>query len=126
MRPRQTILIVEDDDELRRMYRFALALAHFDVREAGDGLDALQALERQAPDLIVLDLGLPDVSGHIVRQELAAQAHTRDIPILVVTGSTETLNQLDVACVLRKPVSPDGLVTAVKRCLASGSSSTTA
>jgi two-component system KDP operon response regulator KdpE len=123
---RQNILIVEDNDDLRRMYRFSLALAGFEVREAGDGLDALHALDRDPPDLIVLDLGLPDVSGHIVRQELAAQAHTREIPILVVTGSAESLHQLDVACVLRKPVSPDSLVTAVRKCLASGASSTTA
>ena len=121
MSSRGTILIVEDHEDLRRMYRVALALAGFDVREATNGLDALQALDRdQPPHLIVLDLGLPDVSGVVVRQEIAAQAHLRAIPILVVTGSMAALDHLDVACLLRKPVTPDGLVRAIEKCLAAG------
>jgi DNA-binding response OmpR family regulator len=123
MPSRQSILIVEDNEDLRRMYRFSLALAGFDVREAGDGLDALQALDREPPALVILDLGLPDVSGQVVRQEIAAQAQTREVPILVVTGSTARLDELDVACVLRKPVAPDGLVAAVRKCLAAGAAS---
>jgi DNA-binding response OmpR family regulator len=106
------------------MYRAALAFAGFKVREARNGLDALQALDREPPPaLVVLDLGLPDVSGFVVRQEIAAQAHLRAIPILVVTGSDALLDDLDVACVLRKPVSPDGLVRAIENCLAAGSAS---
>lgn len=118
MHDRHTVLIVEDDTDLRRMYRAALALAGYDVQEARDGFEALRRLDWNRPDLVVLDLMLPAVSGHIVRKEIAEGATTRHIPIVVVTGSEGELEDLDVPCLLRKPVSPDQLIEAVKTCLA--------
>jgi DNA-binding response OmpR family regulator len=115
----RTVLIVEDDFDLRRMFRTALALAGFDILEAGDGLDALRVLDANRPDVVVLDLGLPIMSGEAVRQEIAAHAHTRQIPVVVVTGQPGTHEALDAACVLRKPISPDRLVHVVKSCVAS-------
>jgi DNA-binding response OmpR family regulator len=114
------VLIVEDDRDLRRMFRTALTVSGFHVMEAPDGLDALRLLDIEPPDLVILDLGLPLVSSHVVRQELAAQAHTRDIPVVVVTGSSSGHADLNVACLLRKPVAPEELVATVRRCLASG------
>lgn len=111
-----TVLIVEDDHDLRRLYRTALAIAGYTVREASDALDALRQIDGDPPDLVVLDIGLPMLSGVVVQQELAAQVFTRNIPIVVVTGSDETITE--VACVLRKPVTPDRLVDEVRRCLA--------
>lgn len=111
---------MEDDDELRRLYRQALALAGYEVREARGGFEALRHLDNRPPDVVVLDLMMPGVDGFTVRNELAAQAHTRDIPIVVITGSTEDLQWLDVRCVLRKPAPPDQVVEAVGRCLRSG------
>lgn len=119
---RQKILIVEDDEDLRRMFRTTLTLAGFDVAEAGDGLEALNQVDADPPDLVVLDLMLPGVSGVVVYQEIAAQAVTRNIPIVVITGSSMIESELDVACFMRKPISPDRLVEAVRTCLASGSS----
>jgi two-component system KDP operon response regulator KdpE len=116
----KTVLIVEDDELLSRLYRTALSVAGYDVRHAPDGLQALRDIDGDPPDLVVLDLGLPHVDGIAVRQEIAAHAHTRDIPIVVVTGSTMDLTTLDVPCILRKPVAPDELVEAVRRCLHSG------
>jgi CheY-like chemotaxis protein len=115
-----TVLVVEDDPALRRMYRTALALAGFEVVEADDGLAALHFLDNRAPDVVVLDLMLPTMSGLVVQQEIAAHAHTRRIPIVIVTGSDLSLDHLDVPCVLRKPVSPESLVDAVRSCMASG------
>jgi DNA-binding response OmpR family regulator len=116
---RRTLLLVEDDAPLRQQYRIALAFEGFEVREAATGLDAITSIDRWPPDLIVLDLMLPTVNGFEVLQELAAQAHTREIPVVVVTGSPERLDYLDVACVLRKPISPDDLIRTVRRCIAS-------
>ena len=116
----ETILIVEDDIAARRMFRTALSLAGYRVIEAGDGLDALRVLDTQLPDLVVLDIGLPLISGVVVRQELAAHAHTRNIPVVIVTGSTGPHEELHVACLLRKPVAPDELVATVRSCIASG------
>lgn len=102
------------------MYRTALLLAGFAVREAYDGIDALRALEEQTPDVVVLDLDLPRVSGLSVQQELAGRAHTRHIPVVIVTGSEMDLENLHVSCVLRKPVDPDRLVSTVHSCLKAG------
>jgi len=114
------ILVVEDDADLRRMFRTALSLSGFEVEEAGDGVDALRLIENRIPDLIVLDLVLRSLDGVSVRQELAAQAVTRHIPIVIVTGSTIDTDSLEVACVLRKPVMPDELVRTVRHCIKSG------
>src|SRR5688572_2247427 len=105
---RRTVLIVEDDEGLRRVYRHALSLEGFDVAEARGGFEALRHLDQEKrPDIIVLDLGLPGVDGFAVREELAGPAHLRDIPIVVVTGATENLERLNVDCVLKKPATPD-------------------
>ena len=123
MVPRQTVLIVEDDTEVRRMYGQALVMAGFVVREARGGFEALQKVDSDPPDIVVLDLSLPGLDGFTVQAELAAHAHTRSIPIVVVTGTMGKLDDLDVACVLRKPITPDSLVLAVRKCLASGAGS---
>lgn len=117
---RQTVLVVEDDDDLRRLYRHALSMGGFEVQEARGGFEALRRLASIPPDIVVLDLMMPGVDGFTVRQELAAQAHTRTIPLVVVTGSAENLDHLEVTCLLRKPVAPDELVKVVRKCLAAG------
>jgi DNA-binding response OmpR family regulator len=119
-----TVLIVDDDSDLRQMLRTAFAFAGFRVIEANDGLAALQAIDRNPPDVVLLDLGLPIISGATVCQEIAAQAHTRNIPIVVITGAPGDHATLDVACVLRKPLEPDRVVATVRRCLAEGKGTT--
>jgi len=118
----ETVLVVEDDPDVRRMYRTALSLAGFDIIEAHDGLSALHVLEQRTATLVILDLMLPTIDGLTVQQEIAAQAGTRDIPILIVTGSQLPLDHVKVPCILRKPVSPEDLISAVRRCLTSGTS----
>ena len=120
MAKRQTVLIVEDDADLRRMFRSALALEGYQVREASDGTHALRLIDEEPPDLVVLDLVLPLLGGLAVQQEIASHAHTRSIPIVIVTGSTMDLSDVEVPCVLRKPVTTDELVRVVRRCLAMG------
>lgn len=93
-------------------------IAGFTVEEAADGAAALYRIHHHhPPDLIVLDLSLPTVSGLIVHQEIAAHAHTRQIPVVIVTGSSMDLKHLEVPCVLRKPIDPERLVSAVRDCL---------
>ena len=121
MRPRK-VLVVEDDDDLRRLYRSWLTLADFSVREARGGFEALRLMDHDPPDIVVLDLMMPGVDGYAVRLELEAHAHTRSIPIVVVTAAPPAdPGVLNVRCVLVKPVLAIDLVAAVKRCLASGS-----
>jgi two-component system OmpR family response regulator len=117
---RKRILIVEDDTDLRRLFRTTLAMAGYDIEEAADGVDALRLVENHAPDLIVLDLVLRSLDGVSVQQELAARPVTSRIPIVVVTGSTIDTETLRVACVLHKPLMPEELVKTVAQCLTSG------
>ena len=114
---RETILIVDDDSALRRMYRAALILEGYRVEEAADGYEALVSIEQHTPHLIVLDVEMPRVDGLSVQKEIAANAFTRDIPIVIVTGSGTSLTNVSVACALRKPVAPDDLVLTVAACL---------
>ena len=114
------VLVVEDDVDLRRMFRTSLALAGYIVDEAGDGLDALRIVDDRLPDLIVLDLVLQFLDGISVQQELAARALTSHIPIVIVTGSAIATHGLPVACVLKKPVLPDELVRTVQQCMLHG------
>ena len=120
MSARQTVLIVEDDSAVRRMYRTALGFAGFDIIEAEDGISALRSLDQYPVDVVVLDLMLPTMSGLAVQQEIAAHAHTRHTQVVIVTGSTMSLDHVDVSCVLRKPISPDRLIDAVRGCLPNG------
>jgi DNA-binding response OmpR family regulator len=107
-----SVLVVEDDADLRYLFRITLTTAGFRVREASDGYQALVALEESSPDVMVLDLGLPRVSGFSVLEEIAARADLRKPGVVVVTGLSD-IDPLDVE-VLHKPVDPPVLVAAVR------------
>jgi chemosensory pili system protein ChpA (sensor histidine kinase/response regulator) len=113
------VLLVEDDDQTREMYRSALHMAGFSVFIAGDGFTALQRLEARTPDVVVLDLGLPLVSGVTILQEIASSETTRNVPVIVVTGTNVT-SRHPAAATLTKPVDPYQLVSAVKKVLRLG------
>ena len=115
MNARRTVLIVEDDEDLRRMYRHVLMIAGYDVRDASNGRSALLQIDVEPPDVLVLDLFLPGITGLEVVQDIASHVYTAHIPIVIVTGSAMNLDHLDVACVLRKPVTGDELLRAVAR-----------
>jgi two-component system, OmpR family, phosphate regulon response regulator PhoB len=120
MARKQTILVVEDDEDLRRLFRTALTLGGYEVEEAGDGLEALHKIDQAPPDLVVLDLMLPQISGFVVHQEIAAHVMTRQIPVVIITGSSADLGAVKAACVLRKPISPEELINTVQQCLVRG------
>lgn len=103
---------------LRELYRTTLRAAGYAVVAVSDGIDALRRVEREAPDAVVLDLGLPQLNGRDVQRELKSAPDTRHIPIVVVSGNdTSDLNPDDFACVLNKPISADALVDAVQNCI---------
>jgi DNA-binding response OmpR family regulator len=115
--PSQTILLVEDDDNLRRLLAIALTLHGFASCEARNGVEALAILDRHAFDAVVLDVVLPDIDGASIRQEIAADPRRQRLPVIILTDSDTPLHHLNPACVLRKPVSPGQVVTAVKNCI---------
>jgi len=111
------VLLVEDDNATREMYDYALRIAGFAVTAVRDGLAALRSIEQQCPDVVVLDLDLPHVSGIDVYQEIISHAETCRIPIVVVTG-TNWQTPAEVFRTLRKPIASDVLVTTLEQALA--------
>jgi CheY-like chemotaxis protein len=111
------LLVVEDDPDLRAVYSSTLRIAGFDVESCADGLDALHHIENHPPELVVLDIGLPRISGRTVYEEVASSPRTRRLPIVVVTGDPGDLRETRWLCILRKPVDLDALITTVQQCL---------
>jgi CheY-like chemotaxis protein len=120
MSPRRSLLVVEDDADLREFFRLSLTTAGYDVRTAVDGLQALERLEAIVPDVVVLDLILPGINGYDVLNELACHAYTRNIPVVIVSGLPTPPVGANIACFLRKPVTADQLVSAIQRCVTQG------
>lgn len=111
---KKTVLIVEDDRALRELYRSILRQAGYEVGAVEDGTDALHRIEHWTPDAVVLDLALPRLDGRDLRHELRARPATRDVPIIIVTGTdTSDLDRKDFAAILPKPIQADTLVAAV-------------
>ena len=81
------VLVVEDDAEITDVLRRSLRHEGYEVRTAGDGVEALDAAIKFVPDLVVLDLGLPHLDGIEVCRQLRADG---DVPILILTARTET------------------------------------
>jgi signal transduction histidine kinase/CheY-like chemotaxis protein len=81
-----TVLIVEDEDEQRQLVRESLSTCGWTVREAANGRRALDALAAELPDVILLDLMMPEMDGFELVAALQANARWRDIPVVVVTA----------------------------------------
>lgn len=100
------------------MYRDALAFAGYRVIGVQDGYDALLEIEASLPDAVILDLMLPRVGGIDVFRELRAHPGTRQIPVLIVSGTDgRGLDVAEFRSFLRKPVDVDALVSAVSDAL---------
>jgi DNA-binding response OmpR family regulator len=83
------VLIVEDEEPIRDLVRFHLDLVGYDCVTLGNGKDALEVLERDAFDLLVLDLGLPGVDGVTLCRAVRRQGPNHDVPILILTAKQE-------------------------------------
>jgi signal transduction histidine kinase/DNA-binding response OmpR family regulator len=83
---RSSVLVVDDDLALRRLVVETLARDGGELREAADGLEALAMIAVRAPDVLVMDLGMPKLDGFGVLDRLLERAETRQIPVVVLTG----------------------------------------
>jgi DNA-binding response OmpR family regulator len=117
--PEQSVLVVEDTDEIRELVTTVLRRAGFDVREARSGAACLEEVRRDPPDLIVLDLGLPDADGTEVCRQIRAETQCY---VLMLTARTEEVDLLIGLAVgadgyMAKPFSPRELVARVQAML---------
>jgi diguanylate cyclase (GGDEF)-like protein len=87
-RPR--ILVVDDDEDIARFVEMNLLMEGFDVVVAHDGLSALEMVRRTAPDLVILDLMMPELDGVEVTRRLRADAMTSALPIIMLTAKGQT------------------------------------
>jgi CheY-like chemotaxis protein len=83
---KKRILVVEDNTESRELLALILNRSGYDITEAATGLDAIDQVHATRPDLIIMDLGLPGMTGDEVTARLKADASTRGIPVIVNTG----------------------------------------
>jgi DNA-binding response OmpR family regulator len=124
----QRILCIEDDPDMIDLIRLILERRGFVVVGADGGKAGLQAMQDEPPDLVLLDLMMPDMDGWDVYQKMKADALTRSIPIIVVTASAQAIDRefgLHIAKVddyIVKPFSPQDLLASVDRVLGSAPS----
>jgi CheY-like chemotaxis protein len=119
---RKRILLVDDYPDALEIWGLYLRSTGFDVITADNGLDAVRRAQQDAPDLIVLDLELPGISGFEAAVRLKRDDDTADIPLIAATGYSHA-RQLDHArdcgfdSILVKPCEPATLVAEIERLL---------
>lgn len=113
------VLVVEDDQEINELVGAYVQIAGFDYCPASDAATAVREAHKTHPDLIVLDLMLPDADGFEVCRQLKSEPDTRDIPVLILSaleGEDERRKGREYGVVdyLTKPFDPDRLMDAIK------------
>jgi DNA-binding response OmpR family regulator len=115
----QRVLIVDDDPDIRHLVSFNLSQAGFEIATAESGRKALDSVLKQPPDLIILDLMLPDIDGMEVCRTLRQRESSRRLPIIMLTARGEEIDrvigfELGADDYVPKPFSPRELVLRVK------------
>lgn len=104
----KTILIVEDYADTRAMMKFLLERSGYDVMEACDGLAALDCVQSKRPDLILMDISMPNMDGLVATQKIRDMDGCRTIPIIAVTayGNSYYRQALEAGCdeLINKPL----------------------
>jgi CheY-like chemotaxis protein len=111
----KTVLLVEDSDAIRDAFTILLEDAGYTVLGAGTGEDALRLAAERLPDLVLLDMGLPDMTGLDVVRQTKADPRTAGIAVVAVTGRDEASDRracLEAGCTayIVKPVNTQKLV----------------
>lgn len=126
---KKQILCIEDHPEMIELVKLILGRRGFEVVGAVGGKEGLEAIAHSSPDLILLDLMMPDVDGWEVYRQIKARDELRDRPIIVITAKAQGIDRvlgLHIAGVddyITKPFGPKELIDSVERFLGSPSSS---
>jgi two-component system response regulator VicR len=119
------ILCVEDEPEMIDLIRLILGRRGFEVKGAAGGREGLKMIRQEMPDLVLLDLMMPDMDGWEVYQQMKADDKTKSIPVIVVTAKAQSIDRvlgLHIAKVddyIAKPFSPQDLMNSVEKVLKS-------
>jgi len=118
------VVYVEDEQEMIDLVRLILGRKGFDIIGANGGREGLATIRKQLPDLVLLDLMMPDLDGWDVYQQMKAEDKTKDIPVIIVTAKAQNIDKvlgLHIAKVddyIAKPFSPSELLESVEKVLA--------
>ena len=118
------MVCVEDEPEMIELVQLILSRRGFDVTGAMGGREGLEVIARVKPDLVLLDLMMPDMDGWEVYQQMKANENMRDIPVIVVTAKAQSIDKvlgLHIAKVddyITKPFGPQELLNSVEKVLA--------
>jgi len=120
--PAATILVCEDDPSLRLLFRLTIEPHGYAVYEAGDGRSGIELARSVAPDLVIVDMGLPDCSGVEVVRAIRGEPALEKTPVLMATGSMQPGDRLaaedaGVDAFLYKPFNMVRLITEIQRLL---------
>ena len=116
------ILIVEDDLDVADMLNAYFRVQGYEVFTVNWGEDGVRASQASRPDLIILDIRLPDIDGYEVARRVRSDRRTHEIPIIFLTGSPERnaeerAIELGARFYIKKPYDPEELLDAVRRAL---------
>ncbi len=120
---RRVVVCVEDEPEMIDLIRLILGRRNFELVGAVGGAEGLEIIRRVKPDLVLLDLMMPDVDGWEVYQQMKADAELRSIPVIVVTAKAQSIDRvlgLHIARVddyITKPFGPRELLASVSKVL---------
>jgi len=112
--PRYRVLLVDDDEKILRILRFKLKASGYEVITATNGQDAITLVKSEKPDIVVMDVIIPGVSGLEVLQALRTFS---DLPVIVISARTDNANKalsLGANSFLSKPFNPDELVKRIQ------------
>ena len=119
------ILCIEDEPEMIDLIKLILGRRGYEVLGATGGIEGARLVRELLPDLVLLDLMMPDMDGWEVYQQMKADEKTRDIPVIVVTAKAQSIDRvlgLHIAKVddyIAKPFSPTDLMNSVEKVLKS-------
>jgi two-component system, cell cycle response regulator DivK len=119
---RTRILIMEDDDDTQSMVRFLLEYKGYEVLAAKDGKHGLELARQEKPDLILLDLAMPEMDGWLVAKQLKEAPETKAIPVIAVTAytmSSDRRKAMDAGCdgFIGKPMNVPEFIAEVEKFL---------
>jgi DNA-binding response OmpR family regulator len=118
------VVCIEDEPEMIDLVRLILGRKGFNVIGANGGVEGLETVRLEEPDLVLLDLMMPDMDGWEVYQQMKADPALRDIPVVVVTAKAQSIDKvlgLHIAKVddyITKPFGPQELLESVEKILA--------
>jgi two-component system KDP operon response regulator KdpE len=123
--PKQKILVVDDDPDLVRALRLRLKANNYDITTASDGYTAIAAAQKERPDLIVLDLGLPAGDGFVVLDRLQNSDALAGVPVIVLSardpqGNEERALKAGAAAFFQKPADNEELLNVIRVSLPRG------